>query len=369
MNFKESKPHLHFFYMENNIDFWKKHIETKVKGKKTQEALIKYTENLISKKSIVIFDFNHLCKLLSVDNLSLSKVIYSTEHFYNNFEIPKRNGGVREICAPLPLLLNCQDWIYQNLLKPIPIHENCTGFRNGHSIKNNAEPHLHAEKILKLDLKDFFPSIIKERVISVFINLGYTPKLSYCLASICTLNNELPQGAPTSPVLSNIIAKRLDYRLAGLSKKYDLKYTRYADDLTFSGTNLPVKLIEYITKIINNEGFTVNSKKTRLLDKGKRKIITGISVSSNKMTIPKKKKREIRQIIYYIDKYGIENHLNKKGMRDPIYLDRILGYLYFWNLVEKENTFLKDSIIKIKKQIGLLNEKYKDFKEELIYQE
>jgi RNA-directed DNA polymerase len=117
---------------------------------------------------------------------------------------------------------------------------------------------------LKLDLKDFFPSINLNRIIFVFKSLGYPNKIAFYLASICSYNESLPQGAPTSPILSNIIAKQLDKRLISLAKKYSLKFTRYADDLTFSGKKIPAKFIEYIKNIIEDEGFVVNESKTRL---------------------------------------------------------------------------------------------------------
>lgn len=353
--------------MDNNISVWIDFIEKNVKGKKTQQALIKYTEVLLSKNSVVIYNFFHLSSLLGIEKEILGRIIYAPEHFYHTFKIPKRNGDLREICAPSPVLLNCQRWIYENILKNIPVHENCYGFRENYSIVNNANLHIENENLLKLDLKDFFPSIQKERIIAVFINLGYTPKLAYCLASICCLNNGLPQGAATSPVLSNIIAKRMDYRVNGLAKKFNLNYSRYADDLTFSGKHLPAKYIKYIKDIIENEGFIINENKTKILSKGKRKIITGISVSSGKMTIPKRKKRQIRQIVFYINNYGIENHLSKRQIKDPIYLERILGYLFFWKSIEPKNKYVIDSIEKLKLQLKILNEKYVEFKEKLEY--
>src|SRR5690606_38227468 len=112
-------------------------------------------------------------------------------------------------------------------------------------------------EILKVDLKDFFPSINFNRVINVFLKAGYTRDISFSLARICTLHNSLPQGAPTSPILSNLIIKRLDIRLEKLSKKLKLNYTRYADDLTFSGDSITISFLHYVKSIINSEGFKV----------------------------------------------------------------------------------------------------------------
>jgi len=353
--------------MYNNLDDWNKFIVANYKEKDAQKALMVYISNLYEKKTIVILTFEHICRLIGVDVHILSKIIHNQTYFYHTFTIPKRNGKLREICAPSAVLLNCQKWIYQNLLKAIPVHKNCYGFREGFSIRNNAIEHLDTKFLLKLDLKDFFPSISIKRVIAIFINLGYSPQVSYCLAAICTLENKLPQGAPTSPQISNIIAKRLDYRLDGFAKKFNLNYSRYADDLTFSGEKLPITLVDYIEKIIVDEGFVLNKSKTKLLSPTKRKIVTGVSISSNKPTIPKAKKRFIRQEIHYILNYGVENHLVKRNINDPIYIERLLGYLFFWKSIEPENQFIINSINSISKKRDEFNEKYADLKCDLEY--
>lgn len=351
----------------NTIADWKNFIENNYKNEVVQKALVSYLSNLYEKKTIVIFTFEHLSKLIGLDVRILAKIIHNQSYYYHTFIIPKRNGKFREISAPSSVLLNCQRWIYRNLLINIPLHNNCFGFREGFSIRNNAIEHLGTKFLLKLDLKDFFPSISKKRVIAIFVNLGYTPKLSYCLASICTLNDKLPQGAPTSPAISNIIAKRLDYRLSGFANKFNLNYSRYADDLTFSGDRIPIKLTNYIEMIVNDEGFELNKSKLKLLSPTKRKIVTGVSISSNKATIPRAKKRLIKQEIYYIINYGIENHLKKRNIDDPIYIDRLLGYLYFWKSIEPENEFIIKSIILIKEKSEELNDVYLNMKCNLEY--
>ena len=138
-----------------------------------------------------------------------------------------------------------------------------------------------------MDIKDFFPSINKKRVISVFNYFGYPHDISYALASLCCLNDSLPQGAPTSPMLSNIISKRLDKRLEALSIKLEMSYTRYVDDISFSGRRIPPVIINYIYKTIQEEGFQLNQSKTKLINRNRKKIITGISIQdgTTKITI------------------------------------------------------------------------------------
>ena len=200
-----------------------------------------------------------------------------------------------------------------------------------------------------MDIKDFFPSINKKRVISVFNYFGYPHDTSYALASLCCLNDSLPQGAPTSPMLSNIISKRLDKRLEALSIKLEMSYTQYVDDISFSGRRIPPVIINYIYKIIQEEGFQLNQSKTKLINRNRKKIITGISISSGIMTIPKIMKREIRKDIYYILKHGLVNHMRYRKQFDPIFVERLIGKLYFWKYIEPKNKYVINSINQLKK--------------------
>lgn len=336
------------FDFDSELSKWTAFITENIRGKKTQKATIDYVSHLLSKNSVIIFNFEHLAKLLGVSPSVLASIVNSSHSFYNTFTIPKRNGNSREIASPYPVLMSCQKWIYENLLLNQPLHSCSKGFIKNVSIVDNAKEHLGKSYLLKMDIEDFFPSIPLNRVISVFKQMGYNQKVSYYLASICCLHRSLPQGAPTSPSLSNIIAKRLDKRLHGLSQKLNLSYTRYADDLTFSGNELSIKLISYIERIVEQEGFKLNSNKTKLLSENKQKIVTGISISSGKLTIPKSSKRELRKNIYHLLTKGLFEHQKVIGYHDPIYIERLLGYLHFWRSIEPQNKFVIDSIKSLK---------------------
>lgn len=340
---------------EFEINKWNNFISENIEGDKTKKTLSLYVERLILKDTVVIIDFNHLAMLLGIQASTFASIIANTESFYYNFEIPKRSGGTRTISAPYPVLLNAQKWIYNNILYKIKVHYNAKGFIKKTSIVDNARAHLDRDFILKMDIENFFPSIKMNRVMSIFRNLGYTKKISYYLSSICCLHGVLPQGAATSPCLSNIIAKRMDARITGLATRFGLNYTRYADDFTLSGDILPPKIIDYIEKIVNQEGFIINKKKTRLLGKGKQKIITGISISSGELKIPREKKREVKQIVHYILKNGLFVHQKHINSFDPIYVERLLGYLFFWISVEPNNGFVKSSISKLKDYTKVLD--------------
>ncbi len=268
--------------MESNkviISEWAEYLGQFIRRDKTIRAYLVFVEKLVSQTLPVIFELNHLAELVGIKTSLLASLVNRSSSFYRDFEIPKRKGGVRVISTPSPSLLLIQRWISNNILQKIPTHSSVHGFVRGRSIVTNAQQHCGQECLLKMDIADFFPSISIRRVIEIFKRCGYPNNVSYYLASICCLRGSLPQGAATSPLLSNIVFKRIDRRLCGLSSKWKITYTRYADDLAFSGMYIPLKFSSYVSNVIEEEGFKVNPKKTILIRNKGKKIVTGISVS------------------------------------------------------------------------------------------
>ena len=289
--------------------------------------------------------------LLSIDKAEFEKILYSDVCLmYKKFKIRKRSGGKRTIASPQNTLMAIQKTIYNRILLQVNIHPAATGFRKGLSIVNNVKLHLGKDDIIKTDLVNFFGTIQQEKVIKAFENMGYPSKYSVILADLCCLYGRLTQGAPTSPALSNIISYEMDRKLTFLSHKYRLAYTRYADDITFSGNDTnPDFILPEIKRIVNEEGFSLNQKKTRYINRNKRKLITGISISSGKkLTIPKAKKREIRKNVYFVLTKGLAEHQKFINSTDPVYLKRLLCYLSFWKMVEPDNKYVTDSIAALK---------------------
>lgn len=311
-----------------------------------------FLQKLILNECPVVLSIRHLAQIVDVDLRVLRTMINHPSSFYYEYSIPKRSGGCRQIASPYPALLRVQRWINDNILSKIPVHESAKGFVKGLSIVDNASPHLGHATVLKTDIKDFFPSIGINRVRLIFKRLGYRKKIAFALASLCCLDGSLPQGAATSPTISNIILKRLDARMEGLASRFGLVYTRYADDLTFSGGDIPARIIKYITDIISDEGFYVNIGKTKILRSGSQQIITGVSVSSGVIKLPREAKREIRKNVHHVLKNGLIAHLNHIGNFDPIYVERLLGKLYFWKSIEPENKFVEEYIPKMKHMLG-----------------
>ena len=290
--------------------------------------------------------------LLGVEVNRLEEILNNVSGHYQEFWMRKRSGGYRMISAPDKDLQAIQSTIYSRILSSVTIvHTAAVGFRCGRSVVDNAAPHLGKRYVLKMDIHDFFGSIRSPRVRQTFKKIGYPENVSKVLGALCCLHRHLPQGAPTSPALSNIVGYEMDRKLAALAAEYGVTYTRYADDLTFSGDVFPKEqIIPQVKRIIRDEKFEPNHKKTHFMNQSSRKIITGVSVASGvKLTIPKSKKREIRKNVYFILTKGLAEHQRRIGSHDPAYLKRLIGMLCYWRAIEPDNTYASDSIAALKR--------------------
>ena len=290
--------------------------------------------------------------LLGVEVNRLEEILNNVSGHYQEFWMRKRSGVYRMISAPDKDLQAIQSTIYSRILSSVTIvHPAAVGFRCGRSVVDNAAPHLGKRYVLKMDIHDFFGSIRSPRVRQTFKKIGYPENVSKVLGALCCLHRHLPQGAPTSPALSNIVGYEMDRKLSALAAEYGLTYTRYADDLTFSGDVFPKEqIIPQVKRIIRDEKFEPNHKKTHFMNQSSRKIITGVSVASGvKLTIPKSKKREIRKNVYFILTKGLAEHQRRIGSHDPAYLKRLIGMLCYWRAIEPDNTYASDSIAALKR--------------------
>lgn len=305
--------------------------------------------------------------------LTFSREVSKTSH-YKRFYIPKKTGGQRLISAPMPRLKLVQYWILENILAKVPVHHAAHGFIPGRSIVSNAQPHIAQDVVVNIDLKDFFPGITYCRVKGMFRALGYSEQVATILGLICTepecdpvvLDNQeyyvsrgprhLPQGAPTSPMITNIICRRLDKRLDKLANTSGFIYSRYADDITFSGSKAKIpdlgKLLGKTKNIVRHEGFFVHPDKTRVLHKGRRQEVTGIVVN-HQLSVNRKTLRRLRAVLFQIEKDGIQGKTwktNNDGCTDII--AAVDGYAHFVSMVDKAKgaSFLK-KITHIKKTI------------------
>lgn len=219
---------------------------------------------------------------------------------YTTFRIRKKAGGYRTIDRPHPALKRVQRWILRNILDKLRASANSFGFERGSRICEHASQHVGARAILSLDIENFFPSISIAQVTAVFRAAGYEPRGASLLARLCTYRQALPQGAPTSPKIANLVCFRMDRRLAGASERVESVYTRYADDLSFSSSTPAslAKLYPLVVRIIRDSGFRVNSAKTRIMGARRAMRVTGLIVGPDGVGIGRKRLRELRARIH-----------------------------------------------------------------------
>lgn len=288
----------------------------------------------------IILNSYHLSNLCGIKWDILRTLIDNNISSYHRFYITKKDKiSKREILAPSKELSCVQKYIKESILDRVKLNNSCFGFVKAKNIKLNAECHLNSEMILNIDLKDFFPSIDSKRIYCIFNKIcGYDKALSYCLTKLVTYKDMLPQGACTSPVISNIVAYKLDLRLSNLAKKVNVNYTRYADDITFSGdkSKITKKFYNYIKNIIEEEGFNVNEKKVHLSSKSYRQEVTGLIINNGKVSVDSKYIRKIRQELYYIKKFGLDNHIEESNIKNGFYVEHLKGKILFVWSIDKE---------------------------------
>ena len=342
------------------MDRWNPNLyiqEGKEKGysKEYLTSLLTIGRVVSRRKLPVIYSLSHLANTSRTLYSDLHAFVgrsnkHSADETYKSFTIKKRSGGDRWISIPCPPLMAVQSWISQEILSGLLPHHAAMAYVSGLSnpLKSHAEKHIGAKWVLKVDIKNFFNNISEQQVYKVFKELGYPKLLSFEMARLCTRitpkrrgerwnkiirqqyvgryahrrMGSLPQGAPTSPALSNLVCFKLDEDLETLAEGHGATYSRYADDLCFtffeSNRKSVASLKKLVVQILWAHKFEENSDKTRVIPPGCRKIITGIVIDSGKTTIPKELRDRIRMHLYYANKNGIPEHCKEKGFRSVI---------------------------------------------------
>jgi retron-type reverse transcriptase len=254
----------------------------------------------------------------------------------------------------MPRLKAAQHWVLHSILEKVETHDCAHGFRAGRSIVTNARPHVGAEAVINLDLQDFFPSISYRRVKGLFRTFGYSEAAATIFGLLCTQATteqvgldgrtyfvatgarHLPQGAPTSPAITNILCRRLDRRLLTAAEDLGFTYTRYADDMTFSASGDSLRnlggVIDRVKSIVKHEGFTVHPDKTRVLRRSRQQDVTGVVVNS-KLNVSRRELKRFRAALYQIEKDG---PVGKQWGRSPDVIASLQGYANFVYMVNPE---------------------------------
>ncbi|WP_460047807.1 reverse transcriptase family protein [Sessilibacter sp. MAH2] len=339
------------------------------------ESVLEISDRLPS-----ILTLNHLSERTGVSLEQLrSYVSRKNEDAYTKFSIAKRSGGRRFIKVPAVQLNRVQKWIHQHILSSAVFNRASFAFVKGKSIKDCAAQHCGATWLIKLDIVNFFESISEIQVFHIFNSLGYQPLISFELARLCTIATPnhsprnrnknwrvikkykaiteydqlllgyLPQGAPSSPLLSNLVMRSCDNQLTKIAKEYGLKYTRYSDDITFSShssefSRITAKdVINKANKVLSKQGYLPHYKKAKIVPVGSKKIVLGLNIDGTTPRLQKEFKDRIRQHLYYLNKVGPVAHVLARGfdsvwgfkshlrgmidyakMIEPQYADRVL---------------------------------------------
>jgi hypothetical protein len=276
---------------------------------------------------------------------------------YHRFQIPKKRGGLRNVSAPKTKLRRAQTWVLQNILTPLPVHEAAVAFRPGLSTAQNAARHAGKAVVVRLDLKDFFPSVGFARVKHLFQSFGYNEGCATVFALLCTeaprveltLDNQkrhvavgdrvLPQGACTSPALTNLLCRRLDARLTGLATKQGFTYTRYADDLIFSSDLVKADIAwiqTFAKRIVTDEKFVVNEEKTLVMKPQNRQSVTGLIVNAQDGKGPRVSREDLRRFRAFLHGYETKGReaMTEKIGQDALHYAK--GYLAYINMSDPD---------------------------------
>ena len=312
------------------------------------------------KTKLLALDLPVLDSALDLANalgISLPKLRWLTFHrrsatlvHYHRYEIPKRSGGSRRISAPKPALAAAQQIVLERILERVSPEFPANGFVKKRSIVSNALPHSGQRVVVNVDLEDFFPTVGFRRVRGLFKKLGYGDLVATLLGLLCTEpprapadldgrryfvalgERVLPQGACTSPAITNLVCRRLDRRMVGLARTLGFKYTRYADDLTFSSDRGDgvARLLYLVRRVLEAEGFRENQKKTRVMRRGRRQEVTGVVVNE-RPTLSRKERRRLRAILHNAAKSGLDSQ-NRDG--HPRFAEHLAGRVAYAKMID-----------------------------------
>ncbi|MEU1982077.1 reverse transcriptase family protein [Nocardia sp. NPDC019395] len=312
------------------------------------DAALDQASRVESQGLAAILTLNHLAKRTGVSYYYLRTIVSRQRDPYKDLVLRRRNGRkMRAISMPDPPLMEVQRWMLRRVVGKIPTHPASYAYETGSSIRSCAIRHAGARWLVKLDLENFFESIDERRVFRIFNDLGYVPLVAFELARLCTRSaihaghidsgrfagnarkrviaeyskpvlGFLPQGAPTSGALANLVAHDLDIVFSDLARRERMVYTRYADDLTFSSIeefdrSRSVRLIDSVRKCVQGAGFSLHEKKTRIIPPGGRKLVLGLLVDRDPVRLSRATRSRIVENVRGVEKFGLADHVSHRG--------------------------------------------------------
>ena len=301
--------------------------------------------------------YSDLEKCLGISAKALYFVSNAPWKHYHTVRIPKNDkGDYRELNVPDEFLKTIQRRITDRLLNDYPVSPHATAYCSGGSTIVNAKPHIHKNVLLKLDIHHFFDNILYTTIKDkVFPAEDYSEPIRVLLTLLCIRKDVLPQGAPSSPVISNIIMRDFDDTVGRWCDARSISYTRYRDDMTFSGDFDSREVIDLVRKELRKMGLFLNDKKTIRVMRGQRQSVTGIVVNEG-MSVPSAYRKKLRQEVYYCRRFGVEEHLKRTGNAETpeSYLPKLLGRINYACAVIPDDRELKGEKRWVMQQMNIL---------------
>ena len=292
---------------------------------------------------IVYRELSSLEQDLGISAKPLYAVSNNLSKHYRKTKLPKKGGGFRNLSVPDEVLKSIQKRIAEVLLIHMPVSRYAKAYRFGSSTLRNAKHHIGKQVVLKLDILHFFDSIrystVKDKV---FPENVFAEPLRILLTMLCYYKDALPQGAPSSPAITNIILYEFDEQIGQWCWERGIAYTRYCDDMTFSGDFDPAEVIRFIRLELKKMGFLLNEQKTKIQRPGRQQTVTGIVVNE-RLSIPTDYRRKLRQELYFCRKFGIREHLQKIGLEilEDTYRMQLLGRVNYVLQVHPDDEEIK----------------------------
>lgn len=294
--------------------------------------------------------------MLSNNNKPRKKRKGSIYENYHTIVIHHGRGHKNRILnVPNAFLKLVQRRLLDNFLYQLKVSEYSTAYCKGNSLLHNAAPHVGKDCVLKLDISHFFDSIDDDKVFFVMKRLGLSITATVLFTHLCTYKGKLPQGAPTSPYIANLVMKQFDENLGSWCGEHNITYTRYCDDMTFSGNKTDIynaNVISKVRRMLYRMGFTLNDRKTVFIGSSQQQRVTGVVVNK-KPTLSRSQKRTLRQEVYYCQKYGAADSINHMGLdlSTNKYLHTLLGRISFALQIDPDNSDMKGYFETVKNMI------------------
>ena len=290
---------------------------------------------LNSQKALIDVLYEDWCEDISKEVFTafIYRISNNRQNFYRQKRIYQKNGKTRNVDVPSKGLKIIQRIILKRILENIPVHNSARAYIKGCSLRDNASVHCGRKCIVKLDIKKFFEHIDEKSVYLIFRRLSYPPDVCRMLAKLCCFKGRLPTGAPTSPYLSNLFMKKFDREMSLFCENKNISYTRYSDDITFSFDSFDKTRLIRVTRNflgLYANGLPLNQEKIFVVTNNKKQKVTGLVVNK-KPSVDKEVRRNIRQAVYYIDKFGVANHI--RHLQSSDYGDWVMN---------KENDWMYD---------------------------